>query len=307
MDELKTLQKAVKKMLGLTDVKYAELLFNSDGDDPVLLDNALTLITDKNAEKIQTIKDDHSEELKGAKTESNNEGYKRAQKEIMPKVEREFKEQTGFESELKGTELFVAGVEAVKKASPDGPTIDQVKAHPTFLDMEKNLKADGEEKVQILQGEFDTFKNGVSKQSMYSTVKTKAWDYVLAKKPNIEEGKIGENRKTAFLRQLEIYDFKSENGTEVILKDEKRVEDNQGNALTFEQLIENISNEHFTYIVQDPKGGAGNGEGGGGGGAAIILVDEADFNRRVALATTMEEKNKLLVAYKVLKGTKEKV
>lgn len=297
MDELKTLKKAVAKMFGLSDAKLAELLYNTDGETPVLKDDALEIITSKNAEKIQGIKDENKEAI----TEANDKGYQRCQAELMPKIEKEFREKTGLEldKDLKGTDLFVAGVEAVKGKAPTEPTVDQIKSSPTFLQRERELLEEKETAVNEAKDELETFKSTIGKQQIFSTYKGKAWDYVLKKKPIIEDGKIGENRKNAFLSVIEQYDFKNENGTEVILnKDGSRVEDGQGNALSYEQLIENLSNEHFKFTVQDGKGSAGN-EGDEGVTTTIILKDKEDFNRQVANATTKEQKEALLAAYLV--------
>lgn len=296
MDELKIYKNAVKKMFGLTDAKLAELLYNTDEEIPVLKDDALDIILSKNADKIQSIKDEN----KDAITEANDKGYKRCQAELMPKLEKEFKEKTGLKlsDDLKGVDLFVAGVESVKQAIPTEPTLDQIKASSVFIEMERKLKEEKDTAVNEVKGEFEKFKSDIDRRQIFSTYKDRAWNQVLGKKPIIEEGKIGENRKNAFLSVIDNIDIKNEKGTEVLLnKDGSRIEDGQGNALTFEQYVENVSSDHFKFEVQNPKGGAGNSGEGGGSGAIIITSDE-DFRKKVANATTQEQKNALLEAYR---------
>jgi hypothetical protein len=137
---------------------------------------------------------------------------------------------------------------------------DDVKAHPLFIQREKEYaKALAEAKAQ---GEIalEQFKAEQAKMMLVSSAKDKARDILTALKPVLEENPtVAKRRVENFLRELDNMDFERlENGEFIPIKEGKRVENEHGHAIPFDQFVAGVAAEHFTFPVQDQKGNGGN-------------------------------------------------
>lgn len=275
MNESDVLKKVITKILGITTDEYADLVYQKEdgSDDIVLITNASDLILTKNSDKIQAIKQEG--ELKF------DNGFKKAQKDVLGKIEKEFKENTGYVSDKQGIELFVSYAESIREQVPTDPTEDQIKKTSTYRDMETKKDTDKEDAVKSVQDDYDKFKTGITSDKVQSKIEAKAWDLLMAKKPNVQTGKIGENNKKAFLLEFRNYSFVTNGDDDIdfdkigIEKGDKRLEDGHGNPIKYHQLVDNIAVNHYTFEQQDPKGNAGN-QGGNQGGTEGNITFESE-------------------------------
>src|SRR5688572_11605099 len=129
-----------------------------------LLPEALDILKAKDVERVKKLKPNTQEFI--------DNGYKKAQSEIMSKLEKEFKEKTGFSSEKKGIDLFVEYAES--KIQSTDVTEDAVKRHPIFISSIEKLTKEKEEAVTAKQKEFEDFQNGIKKRETFSSVANKA-------------------------------------------------------------------------------------------------------------------------------------
>ena len=254
MEANELLKFVITKLFNKTDDEVTALLMEGDkikdgaGDALLALDQA----------RITRIKE--GEKAQGQTMFDN--GYKKAQKEVLTGFEKTFKEKTGFESDLTGVDLVLAWGDTQKKVK-----IDDVKLHPEYLSLEKRLKAAQDEwegKVQKLQQEYEA-------QRKRGAIKERAWKVLNAgeQKPVIPKNPVvAANIEKVFMSQFDGFDYQTAaDGSDVVIKDGKRVEDAHGNLITFENFVRGIGEQYYEFTKQDDRGNAGNaGSGGVGGG-----------------------------------------
>jgi len=247
MKENDVLRSIVTGMFSKTDDEVASLIFNEDGS---LKEDADTVILGMSSTKIKRIQEDAT---KGQQTFFDN-GYSKAKGEELKKVEKKFLEITGFSTDKTTFDEMVAEYAASKKSSV---TPDDIKKNPLYLELERN--AVPKTKYETLEKEYTEFKANQERAKVINVVKSKAWDITSGRNPILGDNPaVASTRKDDFLGKLDGYDYEVNDSNILVLKDGKRVEDQQGNALSFESHVNHLADRNFDFQKQNKKDSAGN-------------------------------------------------
>lgn len=261
-------KKVITAVLGtlfkMPDVEVAELLKT---DDPEILDEdkAIKLILEKDKERIESIKAESKKKF--------DDGYKKAQGEVLSGFEKKLKEKYGIEDELQGEELVDAILEAKtselkKKTGNSQLTEEEIKKLPSYLKLEKELKKavdearqEGENKLKALQQEYSQ-KETFTKVKEAALSKFKSLGDVIL--PSDQE-KAQKMIQRLLIDELTQFEYQiDEKGKFLILhkdgeKKGNRVEDDHAHALEFDDLIAKIAKSNFDFKAAEDRSNSGNG------------------------------------------------
>lgn len=275
MEANEVLNYFLTKAFNKTEDEVKALLFDGDklkdgaGDELIKLDQA-RVAKIKEASKVD------------GQTYFDN-GFKKAQKETLTAFEKQFKEKTGYDSDLQGLDLIMEWGEKQKKIK-----VEDVKLHPDYLKLEKTIK----DKETDYMSQLENLKKGFDKEKQLTLIKDHAKKVLNsgAQTPVIPSSPVvAQNIENVFLSQLGNYDYQlQEDGNHIVIKDGKRVEDAHGNPITFETHVRNHAAAFYEFKKQEDKGNAGN-KGGGGFNFGVIKTKE-DFNKAIAAAKTPKER-----------------
>ena len=250
MTEAEVLKYIVTKQFNKTEEEIDQLLYENDTLKP----DAGDLILAWNEEKIKKLKADRDENF--------NKGFQKAEKEVKTKVEKTFKELTGFTADAEDFETLVKSYveESATKTKTKPLTEDEIKKHPLFVQLEQSRVP--KEDYEKVMREFDEYKNNVARNQVIETVKGKAWEIVSAKNPILPASpQIANTLRSKFLEEFSQFDFEQQNGSFIVSKQGKRIEDQHGNLRAFESLVTELAGNFFEFQAQSDKGNAGNGAG----------------------------------------------
>lgn len=239
MDEKQLLVYVLTKQFNKTDDEVAELIYNSDG---TLKEDAGDVILHVNAEKVAKMKKDATTKF--------DDGYKKAQKEVMERAEKIFKEKTGFTEDAADFESLLDGF---LKAKPTTKlTDDDVKKHPAFLALENSRVPKSD--YESLKAEYDNFRVSAQREKIIQKIQDKAWALTEARNPVLSDNPIvAKTRRDDFLRKFSDFDYEFVGDEVVVLKEGKRIEDSQGNHKTFNSLVDELAQTSFDFKKQDGK------------------------------------------------------
>jgi len=222
-----------------------------DGDE--IKENALQSLIDLDALKVKKFKDEQ--------TKMFDNGYKKAQKEVLTDYENKLINTLGIESESKGDELIetIKTKFEEKSVSKSKLNDDDVKKHPVFIDYEKKWKKEKEEAVKQKENEFIEFKTNIERGNKINTVKNKAVDIFTSLKPILPaDSAKAENLKKLFLKEFDNFDYELSENDIIILNEGKRLENTNGYPVSFNDFVKSKAESIFDFQMQDPKGGTGN-------------------------------------------------
>jgi hypothetical protein len=246
MTEKEFLTGVLSKTLNFDENGVASL-FNEDG---TIKEDALQTVTESHAK--------HVSELKTGSTKTAfDDGYKKAQSEVLSKFENDFKTKTGHKSDKKGIDLVLDYANSVQKEGEI--TEDLLKKHPKVLTWleEKDAaiaaaKAEGETAL-------NTFKTEISKKEAFSTVAQKALELFHKEKPILSKDPIKAKRQEElFIKELKAFDYELQEGRIVVLKDGKVYENANGHSIKFDELVKNTASSYFDFHTVDAKSSPGN-------------------------------------------------
>ena len=272
------MEEIIKGLLGtiykIPETEIAELLKKSDGTEGIDEKKVLNFIIDKDKARITAIKAEIPTKF--------DEAFKKATKEVWTKVEKSLKEKFDIESDLQGDDLIEFVSETAKEKAKDAPgekkdlTDDDIKKLPVYTNAEKAWKkqlAEKEtEKVNALKELQDKF----SQEKTFSKVRDaalskfkKLGDVILPADPEKADKMI----QRLLIDELTGYTYQVDDKGNFLLldKDGKRVEDEHGHAMEFENLIEKIAKSNFDFKVSKDRkspanGGDDEGDDGKSGG-----------------------------------------
>ena len=250
---------AASKYFNKTDEELTALLYEDDGDGNLKLrENAADVLIGLDAKRIERIKDEAS---KGA-TEKFDQGYQKAQKDVLSKFEKDLRDKYGVESNKTGIDLID---DIIGTASKGGEiTEDTLKTHPLFLRLENETKKEYDARIKEVKEEFDSYKENVEREKSMSAVKNKARAAFLSLNPVLSEDKAkAENQIAMFLEGLKPFGYIPDNDTFIITENDKRKEDGHGNPLSFDNFIKQQAEKTFDFKVQDRRQSPGNMPGTG--------------------------------------------
>ena len=247
--------------------KIAELF--KDGETELSEDQQkeiLQKLLDEDAKRVEAIK--KSVDTKPA----FQDGFKKAQGEILTKFEKDLKEKFGLESDKMGLELVE---EVVSKKSEGGQggdvTEDAIKRSKVFQDMESNLK----KQVTTVKTEYETkineIQDGYKAEKTFSNVSQKALQIFNGLNPILPQNKtVADNQVKFFVNTLKDFKFDVQDERIVVMdKEGKVIEDGHGNSRSFEDIVKETASGLFEFKANNGGSGSGNGgQGQGGSGSS---------------------------------------
>ena len=247
---MKEMKDLAVKVFGMTDDEAQSLFEKTDDGELKIKSDAVTILARKDQERLKRIKEEHKAEL----TEKYDSGYSEAKKKERQKFEDEIRQAFGVESKSFGIEL-------VKEIVSQNPKSDDVKKHPEYLALERKLTNEYVTKTEYekVAAEFDSFKHNVERNQVISRVKNDAKTIFHSLNPILpKDPKKASNQEADFLAKLESYDFQlQDDGNHLILKDGKRLENENMNPVGFADLVKDMTLRYFDVADQAPKGGSG--------------------------------------------------
>ena len=257
----------LSKAYNFDNGKIAELF--KDGETELSEDQQkeiLQKLLDEDAKRVEAIK--KSVDTKPA----FQDGYKKAQGEILTKFEKDLKEKFGLESDKMGLELVE---ELVSKKSEGGQggdlTEDAIKRSKVFQDMESNLK----KQITTVKTEYETkineIQDGYKAEKTFSNVSQKALQIFNGLNPILPQNKtVADNQVKIFVNSLKDFKFDVQDERIVVMdKDGKVLEDGHGNSRSFEDIVKETASGLFEFKANNGGSGSGNGgQGQGGSGSS---------------------------------------
>ena len=258
----------LSKAYNFDNGKIAELF--KDGETELSEDQQkeiLQKLLDEDAKRVEAIK--KSVDTKPA----FQDGFKKAQGEILTKFEKDLKEKFGLESDKMGLELVE---ELVSKKSEGGQggdlTEDAIKRSKVFQDMESNLK----KQVTTVKTEYETkineIQDGYKAEQTFSNVSQKALQIFNGLNPILPQNKtVADNQVKFFVNTLKDFKFDVQDERIVVMdKDGKVIEDGHGNSRSFEDIVKETASGLFEFKANNGGSGSGNGgQGQGGSGSSF--------------------------------------
>jgi len=264
------------KVFNKSEKEIADILFEkSEGGEETLKEGSLNEVLDLYEVKLKKLREDST----GEKTKKFEDGYKKAEKEIMDDLESKLKEKYGTDSESRGVDLVDEIVDKFKKGSKLEP--DQIKLTDAYRDMEKQLRKQLKDKDSEWNAKIEEFQKTHEKEKVWSVVSKDIRKLLMESGPVLPSNqRAAENLVGLYVDSFKDYEWKAEeSGDHFPVKDGKRVEDNLGNPVNFKTLVTGRVPEYFDIKKQDGKGSAGNDNKSGAGqdGVPSSFADEQSY------------------------------
>lgn len=257
----------LSKAYNFDNGKIAELF--KDGETELSEDQQkeiLQKLLEEDAKRVEAIK--KSVDTKPA----FQDGFKKAQGEILTKFEKDLKEKFGLESDKMGLELVE---ELVSKKSEGGQggdlTEDAIKRSKVFQDMESNLKKQIKQTETDYQAKINEIQDGYKAEQTFSNVSQKALQIFNGLNPILPQNKtVADNQVKFFVNSLKDFKFDVQDERIVVMdKDGKVLEDGHGNSRSFEDIVKETASGLFEFKANNGGSGSGNGgQGQGGSGSS---------------------------------------
>ena len=274
------------KVLGMTDEEVEQSLYKkTDEGELSLVDDFDTILAKKDAERIARLNETNKQKL----TEIHDKGYQKAQKEVLGKFEKDIKEKFGYDTDKTGIEL----VNDIVTSNKTSGKIEDVKTHPDYIKLERQLQSDFVPKTQFeeITGQFEDFKKNVERNNVIGKVKDDARKVFRSLNPILsKDPKKAANQESEFLSKLDTFDYQvQDDGNHVIIKDGGRLENDHKNPVGFSDFIKQKASELYDFADQPTKGNSGVGGSGSGSSGNFAFSNVEDFkksyNKEFDLAT----------------------
>lgn len=301
----KKLKKLAVNVFGLTDEEWQSLFKTEktdDGEKSVLIDGWEEKLIEKDKERVNRLKNDHKEELKQAKTTMHDEGYSKAKKDERAKFEDEILKDFGVERDKMGGKYGTELVKDLFQLQKGGEKGDpqEIKNHPDYIKLERKLQSEfiPKEEFEKVKGEFDKYKQDVDRNHTLSKVKEDARKIFRGLKPLLsKDPKRATNQEQDFLTKFESFDFQvQEDGNHVIMKDGKRLENDNMNPINFADYVKTKASELFDFAEQDVRGNSGVHTQPSTSQTVADIKDFSDYNDKYQRETDPEKRQKLTEA-----------
>jgi len=289
------------KTLNLTADEVAALLFENADEGTIKADALESLLT-KDSNRIGKFKEERQ-------TYYDN-GYKKAQKESLSKLEDQIKETFEISSDAKGLEL-IQEIVNTKVSSTSNFDEEKVKVHPLYTKTVNELTKKIKETEGVWQQKFDAREKDLAKQNTFQDIKNKAKTLLENLKPILpSDSTKAEKQLSFFFNELNGYEFENQDGTIIIMKEGKLLEDKHGNRINFDAFIKDNAASIWDFQQGTAKSGTGNGKDGktkdavqGTDTNIKAPKDKAEFSRMIAEAKTPEERVAIADAFEKAQST----
>jgi hypothetical protein len=231
-------------------------------------------------------------------------GYKSAERKVNTQYEQALKEKFGLQSDAKGLELIEEASEAIETklatAKPTEITETQIKKHPLFLNMEKQLQDVEKNLTTKFEQEKSQLQEAWQQEKVFTTAKEKATAVIdslnLVLDPDPAKAAA---QKSIIIRDLEQYKFMDNNGELVLLdKEGNRLENETGHAIRFEDAVKKIATTYFTPQKVEQKSSP-NRQADEANAPIVTMPKNADEYRKLLMDDTIEpaKKQEVIEAY----------
>jgi hypothetical protein len=227
--------------------------------------------------------------------EDNESQYKRGQKEVASKLEAKLKDKFEIESELTGVDL-VDHILSIEIEKVKGKGAEDITAHPEYL----RLKAESDKLLKSKDKEYQAkiaeLETNHTKQLMFSKVRDRAFAELDNLRPVLpEDAKKAQRWKEKYIEEFRNYEFKELDGSIVVLKDGKPLQDGHAYDVSFEDLVKTTASEFFDFHTAEQRSSAGNKDKEQRQVAAPKNDDE--YVAKIREAKTPEERIKIMESY----------
>ena len=255
----------LSKAYKLDDGTIGEILNAENADEKSVISKILELDTQR-VDKLKT---------SGGKDGTFQDGYAKAKKEVLSDFEKQLKETFETESEKTGLDLITEILTAkTSEAGKKGQlTDDDVKKHPIYQAAEKAFKKQLTEKETEYKTKLTEVESAANKAQTFSSVKDNALaildglNPIYAKNP-----KVATTIKNQFLNELQGFEFERQaDGSWLVTKDGKVVEDGHGHSKSFEDIIKETSESYFEFQENNGGQNAGNENKDNGSGGNVTV------------------------------------
>jgi hypothetical protein len=293
----------VKTLLGKTLAipadEAASLLFDikEDGSGE-LKDGVLQVVLDKDAARVQKLKD-------AEKTAFDN-GYKKSQGEALSKFEKDLKEKFAISTDKQGIDLIEFVVTEKLKASGGELDDEKIKKSSPYLKMVDQLKQEKDAAVKAETDKFNELNSKIQKESTFSEVSKAALEVITGLNPILPNTKEKADAQIKrFMKDLgDEYGFEVKDGKILILKDGKVLEDKHGHMVEFKDIVKSMANERWDFAEGEPRKGTGNsnddsGDKGGnkGGYKGPIPKNDTEYMDLIGKAKDDNERIQITEAW----------
>jgi|SRR6056297_2538984 len=258
------------RVFGMSDEEANSLFEKTEDGSVKLSDNLVDTFSSKHRDRIEKMQNDHRDQL----TEIHDRGYKKAQKESLTKFEQQLKEKYGVNSDKFGIDLVDDVVSNVSKKS-----LDDIKTHPDYVSLEKKLQDEfiPKQKFDETLSEYENFKKNVERNNTLSKVKDDARNIFRSLNPVLsKDPKKAANQEADFLAKLDGFDYQvDQSGNHLIMKDGKRIENENYNPVKFDDFVKNTASNYFDFSEQPVRGNSGVDPNEGG--SSMGFKDKSDF------------------------------
>ena len=249
MEELEVLLGYVAKTLNIANIEVAALIKTDDGK---VKEDALSTLLDKDKDRVKTLK-----------TEAHDLGHKKANKEVMKTFENSLKEKFELESDKQGLELIETLLE-VKAPKTDGKakfTDDDVKKHPLYIQAENKVKEVKDLTEKEWKAKFEEKEKEYTRGTVLSVVEKKALDLISELNPVLSsDPKRAANQKKDLIEKIIKNGFEIQDNEIILIGEEgKRLEDDHGNRIKFDDFVKDTVTSYYDLPVANPRSSAANG------------------------------------------------
>lgn len=251
---MKQIKDLAVEVYGMTDEEVQSLFDKTDDGEEVLKEDAIATLKKRDAQLKKELARRVKEEVKPELTAKHDEGYSKAKKEVLKRFEDEVREQFGIESDKTGVDLIQDAVAHLKES-------EDIKTHPDYIKLERQLQKEFVPKTEYekVAGEFEQYKTAVSRDKVLGKVTEDARKIFRSSKPILSKDPArAANQEAEFLRQFRNFDYElQDDGQHVVIKDGKRLENDNMNAISFPEFVKSRTVQLFDIQEQDEKGGTG--------------------------------------------------
>lgn len=265
MEYQKILTGLLSKAYKLDDGTIGEILNAENADEKSVISKILELDTQR-VEKLKT---------SGGKDGTFQDGYAKAKKEVLSDFEKQLKETFEIESEKTGLDLITEILTAkTSEAGKKGQlTDDDVKKHPIYQAAEKAFKKQLADKETEYKTKLTEVESAAKKAQTFSSVKDNALAILEGLNPIYAKNpKVATTIKNQFLNELQGFEFERQaDGSWLVTKDGKVVEDGHGHSKSFEDIIKETSENYFEFQENNGGQNAGNENKDNGSGGNVTV------------------------------------
>lgn len=242
-------------------------LIYKNGDDGKLTEDvsesALENLLKADSERVQS--------LKGKDGPTFDDGHKAGKKEAMEALEKRLRRHYAFEGEARDADALISAIVAQSvKAETDE---DKIKVSSAYLALEKKMADAIEATKAEWEGKVKEIETQTARNARLTTARENAKAILNSLNPVLPSNPAAAERQVnAFMSVLADLDFEEKDGTIILSKNGKRVENAQGYPVNFDDFVKSEATNFFDFKQQEQAGNAGNsGSASGNGGTGFQI------------------------------------